>query len=81
MVPLARSHPHLTRAKSIFVKNKNRAALSSPIKGEDAKEPKESSIWLNGISGQRFAGLPSELAIAIDTSLSQFGSAALSAVA
>jgi hypothetical protein len=23
--------------------------LSSPIEGEDAKEPKESPVWLNGV--------------------------------
>jgi hypothetical protein len=38
VVQVARSHPHLTRAKSIFVKYKNRAALSSPLKGEEAKD-------------------------------------------
>jgi hypothetical protein len=36
-----------SRGKLIFVKYKNQAALSSPIEGEDVKESKESSVWLD----------------------------------
>jgi hypothetical protein len=50
----ARGHPYLTRAKSIFVTYKNRAALSSPkrgLEGGGGGKPKEPSVWLDGMRG------------------------------
>ena len=46
-------------AKSIFVKYENRAPLSSPLKGEEAKEPKvrQFAVWHQRSSAELGVGV------------------------